>query len=363
MRTPDGPSQRLRVVLVAHLRGRVRLLELARGVAPVRARASRTFRPEPKPRVGLDADEVVLARQLEEPVVDLRLELERARARLGPVLVLDVGHGQRDPGRHSGVGADRRRPEAVSLEQVVDRALGTVPVVGVARRVDAEQPAARTEALRLVQGAGVSHPVSQRVRRPGAVPLEPPRELVSREAACLVDPHGVGEVVEGHDRRDAVLVACVQEPAVVHQLGVRELALGRLDPRPLDPETKAVQAGGRNHRDVVAVPMVEVACVAGRLAAGRGLEMLPPPPVRIHVVALGLVRRDRRAEQEAVREVQCISHPAESRDVGQRQVDNPSGANYYPAVSQRERSPWHAENGPRGAQQGIWRREHSCPTS
>src|SRR5205823_5230401 len=60
VRTPDRPAQSLRVVLVAHQGRGVGLLELARGVAPVVPRAPRALRSVAKPRVGLDADEVVL---------------------------------------------------------------------------------------------------------------------------------------------------------------------------------------------------------------------------------------------------------------------------------------------------------------
>src|SRR5207302_846768 len=80
----------LRVELVAHLRGVVGLFDLERRVAPVVAGTARPFGSVAKSRVALYADEVVVTRQLEEPVADLRFELERATAGLRPVLVLQV---------------------------------------------------------------------------------------------------------------------------------------------------------------------------------------------------------------------------------------------------------------------------------
>src|SRR5439155_6306659 len=112
-----------------------------------------------------DAEEGVVSRRLEDPGVDARLALERARAWLGAIFVLKVGEGQRHPGRNPGSRPNRRRAEAVRLEQVVDRALSPLAVIGVAGRVDAQDPPARAHALWLVDGAGVTDAVAQRLRR------------------------------------------------------------------------------------------------------------------------------------------------------------------------------------------------------
>ena len=108
------------------------------------AGAARTFRPVSESRVSLNPDEVILTRQLQEPVVDAGFQLERARTRLGAILVLDVGDGECHAGRNARVGADRGGAAPVRLEQVVNRALGAIAVVGVPGRVDPEQPSART---------------------------------------------------------------------------------------------------------------------------------------------------------------------------------------------------------------------------
>ena len=93
--------------------------------------------PIAKPRVRLDADEVVLSRQLEKPVADPSFELQRARPGLRAVLVLDVGDGEGDPRRHPGPSADRGGAAPVGFEQVVDGPLRAFAVVGVPGRVDA----------------------------------------------------------------------------------------------------------------------------------------------------------------------------------------------------------------------------------
>ena len=219
VRPPDGAAERLGVVLVAHLRRLVGLGQLARDVAPVIPRASRSLGPVAKSRVRLDADELVFAGQLEEPVIDSGLELQRARARLGSVLILNVGQGERHAGRDAGPGADRGGAQPVRFEEVVDRSLRALSVVGVAGRVDPEQPAARAQALRFVERAGVRDPVAERLRRPVAVALEKGRKTLRGDAALVVQPLRDGEVMERDDRGHAVLVAGVEHAPVVGQLG------------------------------------------------------------------------------------------------------------------------------------------------
>src|SRR6058998_2224463 len=231
--------------------------------------------------------------------------------------------------------ADRRRAAAVGFEKVVDRVLRPFPVVVVAWRVDSQQPAARSEALRFVERAGVRDAVAERGRGAVAVACEKGREVGGGESSFLVQPERHGEVVEGHDGGDSVLVAGVEHPPVVGELGARELALRRLDARPLDTEAEGVEPQGGEHRDVLAVAVIEVARVAGRLPAGGRLDVLPPPPVGVGVVALGLVGRDRGAEQEAFREREDLAHPGQCSGAANREVDKVSGPNYYPEVKPR----------------------------
>ena len=190
----------------------------------------------------------------------------------------------------------------MGFEEVVSRAPGGALVALHARRVDAQHVAAPAQALRLVDGARVADHVAERASGPLAVALEQLRESRVREPAQLVDPDRQREVVEGEDRRDAVLVAGVEHPPVMVELGGRELTAGGLDACPLDAEPERVEAQPREHCDVVAIAVVEVACVARGLDAGAAVAVLPPPPVAVRVAALDLVRADRGAEQESLGE-------------------------------------------------------------
>src|SRR5450759_2582581 len=66
-RPADRSAKRLGVVLVPHLGRGLGLGHLALQVAPVVARAARAFGPDPESCVSLDADELVLLSELQEP--------------------------------------------------------------------------------------------------------------------------------------------------------------------------------------------------------------------------------------------------------------------------------------------------------
>jgi len=319
---PDRPAKRLRVVLVAHLRRVVSFFDLTRPIAPVVPGAARSFRPDSKPRVGLDADEVVATRQLEKPVVDARLDLERRIPRLRAVLVLDVRDRQRHANGRARVRPDRCRPGCMRLEQIVDGGLRTGVVIGVPWRIDAEQVSTLAQALRLVDGACDPDGVSQRRGGAVAVALEQRRKALGRETPKVEHPLRQREVMEGQDRRHRIAMARLQHSPVVVELSGRELAFGRLDARPLDAEPEGVHAKARQHGDVVGVPVVEVAGVARRFPAERPFAVLPPPPVAVRVAALDLVGADRRAKQKALGE--GVAHPPECSTARKRRAA-PSG--------------------------------------
>ena len=83
-----------------------------------------------------------------------------------------------------------------------------------------------------------------------------------RDPAQIVQPPRHGEVVKGDDRGHTVLVASVQYAPVVRELGTGELARGRLDAGPFDAEPERVEPKAREHRDVLAVAVIEVARIA-----------------------------------------------------------------------------------------------------
>src|SRR5439155_24861965 len=134
-----------------------------------------------------------------------------------------------------------------------------------------------------------------------------------------------------------------------------ELALRRLDARPFDAEPEAVESCAGQHGHVLRVPVIEVACVPGRLAARSGLDVFPPPPVRVHVASLGLVGGDRGAEQEAVGESVSLAHLAECSQAPTRKLTRFRARTSIRSVNQRERSPWHVVNLADAPGIGLWR--------
>src|SRR5207245_4525602 len=136
--------------------------QAARQVAPLVAVPARALGPDAKSRVCLHADQIVAAREVEEPVVDARLELEPGLSRLRPVLVLDVGHRQAYADGDLRARSDRGRAASVRLEQVGGGALGAFDIALVAGRIDAEHPSAEAEALGLVDGACKADQVAER---------------------------------------------------------------------------------------------------------------------------------------------------------------------------------------------------------
>src|SRR4029077_19878695 len=93
--------------------------EAAAHRAPVGTGAARALWPDADARVGLHADEVVAAGELEELIVDLRFDLESRVPWPRAVLVLQVGDGERDADRSLRVRLYRGRRQPVRVEKVV----------------------------------------------------------------------------------------------------------------------------------------------------------------------------------------------------------------------------------------------------
>src|SRR6202012_4054191 len=89
---------------------------------------------------------------------------------------------------------------------------------------------------------------------------------------------------------------------VVRQRRVGELALGRLDPRPLHREPVGVQAHPGHQIDVLTPQLVAVARRPGRLTEDRWLNMFQEPGVAAGVVALHLMPGGRSTPAETRRE-------------------------------------------------------------
>jgi hypothetical protein len=128
--------------------------------------------------------------------------------------------------------------------------------------------------------------------------------------------------MEGDYWGDAVLVTRLEHAPIVVERCPRELAFGRLDPGPFDPKPERRQPKPGQHGDVLAIPVIEVAGVAGRLAAGSPVDMLPPPPIGVGVAPLNLVRRKSGANKKPVGKPRRLPHGREVYDAPIFELDN-----------------------------------------
>ena len=127
------------------------------------------------------------------------------------------------------------------------------------------------------------------------------RSAVAGGPARIVDPHRVGEVVQGDGRMDAHGAQRDELVAVVRDGGVVDVVPGRLDARPLDREPVGVDAELADEGEVVGDLGVAADGVADEGAATQAHRGRRGPQVpvggRVHVLDLG--RCGRRAEPEA----------------------------------------------------------------
>jgi len=126
---------------------------------------------------------------------------------------------------HSGLAADARR-EIGSSDG----------------REDAQVVTHERDDVRLVQRAVDADDVAEVARRDLAEAREPVCGLGDLPAARHGRPDRRREMVIAHDRHDVVLVAGVDHSPIVIERVVRELTLGRLDPRPLEREAIRAEA-------------------------------------------------------------------------------------------------------------------------
>jgi hypothetical protein len=284
---PQAVAEGLRVELVAHVEhGDPRLV----AGPPVGA--------DEHAGVDLHAQEVVAAGGVEEDVLGVVADaLELLLAARGRLV---VGHGQRQADRHPGSGAPGwpRRPRCPGHEVGAtryERSLSVLP----GGNIPACQPMVATMLGSLmVQARVMTSPsasattAQKRAKRStgvAALPAAPGRQ-----------PARGGEVVEGDDGVDAPLPQPGALAPVVLEGGPGELALGRLDPAPLDREAVVVQAQVGHQVGVLLPAVPRVAGVARRLGAARARRVLELPPVVVGVAALDLVGRRGRPPGEAL---------------------------------------------------------------
>ena len=171
----------------------------------------------------------------------------------------------------------------------------------VARRPGAEHVGLRGIDVRFVDGHPFVDEVVERPHRRLRVPQIRRRRILRGEAAARREPAGIDEVVQRHQRPDALVAQIGDLLAVAVQHGMVELPRARFDARPLHAEARDRQPQ-RRHQVVVLAPPVPVVGGAqrrrpvGDVAGHAG----PIQPVVVLVAALDLGGRRRRADEQAV---------------------------------------------------------------
>src|SRR5580658_1589020 len=104
-------------------------------------------------------------------------------------------------------------------------------------------------------------------------------------------------MVEGDDGGDPTFVTPGADAAVVIEGGHGELALGRLDPAPLEGEPVGAETEIGHHVDVLGPAVKRIAAIATGVDATVARRVLPLPPVVVDVPTLDLVGGGRRPPQ------------------------------------------------------------------
>ncbi len=201
---------------------------------------------------------------------------------------------------HLGVRHKLEQPQPVGRH--AKRLRGGVPE---RPRVELERQQLRQQQrqVRLVKRAGRADQVAQVPAGALAVAGKAVGRLLVQPAAGAHQPARRREMVKRHHRPQPVLVAGRQHPPVVFELGIRKLALLRLDARPLDRKAVGVKPQLRQQRDIRRVPVIVVARIPRRLDINRPRQMLQHPRLAVDIVPFHLVRRRRRAPQKACRKL------------------------------------------------------------
>ena len=116
------------------------------------------------------------------------------------------------------------------------------------------------------------------------------------------------EVVERHDRRETAGEASVDERFVVRERLFRELALDRLDARPLDREAVGVEVHAGDEVEVGLPQLPAVRGLARTLLEDGRRHVLEEPGVAVDVVALVLVTGGGDSPEEVGGEAEASGH-------------------------------------------------------
>ncbi len=304
----DRPGQRLGAEFVAGV-----------GHLGVRRGRQHSPGPDPHPRVGLDADEVALARHVEPGSAQLGAQIGRQLfAALGR---LDMLERQADPDRigtrarfQGGIGLgvsvehDRLGAAGIGEQQrgIARRGagLGGGGDHGLGGRAALRRPRHHGQQARnigFVERGGGGDQASEATSDSFGITREQIGPVIHLEAAAHREPAWHGEVGERDDRRQAMFVAGFQHPAVMGEGRGRVAPLFRFDPRPFQSDPVAIETERGRQGDILGIAVIAVAGVAGRFAKQGGLYIFIQPAVRIDIVALGLMSRGGSAPQKARR--------------------------------------------------------------
>ena len=212
--------------------------------------------------------------------------------------------------------------EAVREEDVVDRS-GAVADVGAAGGVDARDIPEPRRAERLVVGCPVLNAVAEPAGDGLDVGDEGVGRVADRPAAGVLEGLRQVPVVERREGADPGGEQVVDEAVVeVEAGGVDPAAALGQHPWPGDREAERVQPELAHQRDVLGIPVVEVARDRARvavahlaLAGGEGVPDAHAAPVLLGR-ALDLVGGGRRPPQEVAGKVSVSGHSASARERG-----------------------------------------------
>ena len=150
----------------------------------------------------------------------------------------------------------------------------------------------------LIDGADIRKFAAQLLHHIADIALEVFNRGFYLPAALGNQPFGAGEVQQRRNRFHAVRLAAGNDLAVMLDFGRVELALLRLDARPLDGEAVGVQARIGQQFNVLLILIIMVAGNAARLGKAGVRQLLLRPVVGMNVVALDLMGGSGRADKE-----------------------------------------------------------------
>lgn len=157
--------------------------------------------------------------------------------------------------------------------------------------------------IRFVDRAGLADQVAEGASGAFAIAREAVDRFRIFPAAIAREPQRCREMMEGDDRKDPERMALRNHAAIMIERSLRMETFFRFDARPLDRETVGAETETFEQREVMAVPMIVIARIAGRFrkkAVGRHLHQ---PQVARRIAAFHLMRGRCGAPEEVFRKL------------------------------------------------------------